>query len=291
MADLFDWLIDPSKRTFYGYWIPTFLIVLLWASLQWQQRKALFNSWFSRSYWWNPSAKQDYNLMIFNRLLFLTLGIAWFAFTIDIAQWMFAALKWFGEPAELAAPSSSLWILSVYTLVLFITDDFTRFWLHRIMHKYEWLWRLHQVHHSANSLNPFTTYRLHPLESLLYQLRASLVHGTCAGAAFFILGYQASSWELWGASAWVIVFNALGANLRHSNIPLRYGRFEKWLISPAQHQQHHGIGTMNTNFGSFLAIWDRLWGSWRKGEPHTRYPSEQHSLVKQLGMRRLTWKP
>jgi len=290
MTDLLDWLIDPSSRTYIGYWIPTLAIAALWASFNWQERQTTLASWFSKRYWWNASARQDYLLMLGNRVLFLLLGIAWFTFTIDVAQWIFGLLKWIAQPAELTSPSSQWWVLGLYTLVLFLADDFSRFWLHRIMHRYEVLWRLHQVHHSATGLTPFTTYRLHPLESLLYQLRASLVHGVCAGAAFFSLGYQASSWEVWGASIWVIVFNALGANLRHSNIPLKYGKLEKWLISPAQHQQHHGIGTMNTNFGSFLAIWDRLWGSWRKGEAHTRYPSEHHGLIKQLSLKDLTWK-
>lgn len=290
MENIFDWLFDPAMRTYYGYWISTLLIILLWASVQWQQRQPLVKEFFSRRYWWNASTQQDYFFLIFNRLVFLAIGIAWFAFTIDVAQVTFKGLTLLAPATEPQAAQHTFSLLLIYTVVLFVLDDGTRFLLHKIMHKYDVLWRLHQVHHSATSLTPFSTYRLHPLESLLYQLRASLVHGLCAGGAFYSLGFQLNGFEIWGASIWVIVFNALGANLRHSHIPLQYGWLEKVFISPAQHQLHHGIHSMNNNYGSFLAIWDQLAGSWLSGKTKNTLPSKHQSLSKQLFLKPLNWK-
>jgi sterol desaturase/sphingolipid hydroxylase (fatty acid hydroxylase superfamily) len=290
MDNLFDWLFDPAMRTFYGYWVSTILIILVWASFKWHARQAQVKEFFNTSYWWNHSTQQDYFFLVFNRLLFLAIGIAWFAFAIDVAQVTYQGLTLFAPANEPQAAQYSLGLLITYTLILFILDDGTRFLLHKSMHQFKWLWRLHQVHHSATSLTPFTTYRLHPLESLLYQLRASLVHGLCAGGAFYTLGFQLSGLEIWGASLWVIVFNTLGANLRHSHIPLRYGWLEKILISPAQHQLHHGLKTMNKNYGSFLALWDQLNRSWLTGKTTNTLPNLPQSLSHQLLLKPLKWK-
>ena len=59
----------------------------------------------------------------------------------------------------------------------------------------------------------------------------------------------------------VFLFNVFGSNLRHSHIWLGFGdKVENWIISPAQHQIHHSdsVKHFDTNFGTALAIWDRM---------------------------------
>ena len=67
------------------------------------------------------------------------------------------------------------WIIIAvgFSLVLFTVDDVSRFLLHRVMHKYEFLWKFHRVHHSATTLTPFTVFRTHPIESILYFFRGA----------------------------------------------------------------------------------------------------------------------
>ena len=67
-----------------------------------------------------------------------------------------------------------------------------------------------------------------------------------------------------GANAMYVLFNALGANLRHSHIWLSYGRvMEHIFISPAQHQIHHSVAIKHhdKNYGSMFAIWDWMFGT------------------------------
>ena len=62
----------------------------------------------------------------------------------------------------------------------------------------------------------------------------------------------------------IFIFNLLGANLRHSHIPIRFGKyFERVFISPAQHQIHHSNDSIHfdKNFGSIFAFWDGLFGT------------------------------
>lgn len=287
---LFNWLLDPAMRTFYAYWPLTLLIALGWAGLNWQQRKGQVQQLGKRAFWFNPSTYQDYVLIIFNRLLFLVLGITWLFVTMKISLYVFAGWKLLGSPTEPFSYGNTTLIVGCYTLALFLLDDASRFALHAIMHKSDWLWRIHQVHHSATTLTPLSTLRLHPLESLLYQTRGSLVHGLAAGTAFFFLGFHPDSWQIWGASIWILIFNALGANLRHSPIKMSYGRLEKIFISPSQHQAHHGVTTMNKNFGSILSIWDRMAGSWRSGKEDYKWPQRAQPLWKQLLLKEIDWK-
>jgi len=290
IESLINWLLDPAMRTFYGYWPGCLLIALVWASLNWQQRRSQLTEVANKSYWLNRSCYQDYLLILINRLIFGVLSIGWFVFTLSIALQVFHFLKIFGEATEPGTVSSSMGILASYTLILFLLDDASRFLLHKVMHKFDFLWRIHQIHHSATTLTPLTTLRLHPLESLMYQLRSSLVHGICAGCSFYYLGFQADSLQIWGATIWVVAFNALGANLRHSHIKINYGRFEKLFISPSQHQAHHGVRTMNTNYGAVLSIWDRMAGSWRSGKDVYKLPKQPQSLAKQLLLQSVPFK-
>ena len=48
------------------------------------------------------------------------------------------------------------------------------------MHRIPFLWRFHQIHHSAEVLTPLTFHRIHPVESLLYDVRGALVTGGMA---------------------------------------------------------------------------------------------------------------
>jgi len=288
IESLFEWLLDPAKRTHFGYWLSSLLVAFIWASLYWTNRKGYLQSLLSKDYWFNRSTWQDLILAFGNRGLFIVLGIPWLLLTLDLALTTLDGWRLLGNVQE--APISGPWVIAIYTLFVFLLDDASRYGLHRVMHKFDVLWRIHQLHHSASTLTPITTLRLHPLESILYQLRGSLVHGFCAGSSFFFLGFQAHSWEMWGASALVIAFNVLGANLRHSHIPISYGALEKIFISPSQHQAHHGVSTMQKNYGSVLAIWDRLGKSWRSGTKDYQLPLEAQSLTNQLLLRHINWK-
>ena len=287
----FDWFLEPSQRTHYAFWVSSFGVALLWAAFAWGKRKHFIAQFFKKDYWLNTSSYQDYFLIVFNRGLFLVLGFSWLAITLSIGLAVLNFLRLFGDATEPGSvASNSFTVLGIYTLILFLLDDASRFLLHWLMHKFDFLFRLHQVHHSASTLTPLTTLRIHPLESLLYQIRSSLVHGMCAGASFYYVGFQADSWQVWGATVWVLAFNFLGANLRHSQIPLHYGKFEKVLISPAMHQAHHGVKTMTKNYGSVLSIWDRMLGSFRKGSLEYKLPEKAQSLSKQLLMQHIKWK-
>jgi len=48
--------------------------------------------------------------------------------------------------------------------------DFNSYWLHRLKHRVPWMWRFHEIHHSAPELGLFAQRRLHPVDTLIGQL-------------------------------------------------------------------------------------------------------------------------
>lgn len=282
-------LLAPESRTFWGYWLSAALIVLLWTTTSWASRKHYLKSWFTLSYWWNTSTRQEYALIAFNALLFSLLGISNVFLIIQIAISSNAFFSTVFPVTQLGensvAEMSPVILISIYAIILFLVDDASRYGLHRLLHS-RWLWRIHRVHHSAQVLTPFTLLRLHPIEQFLYQIRMVTVYGVLSGGYFSVIGKTPELWQIFGVGGFIWIFNVAGANLRHSNIPLRYGKLEVLFISPAQHQLHHGVGGIHYNYGSVLAIWDYLFNSWHSGEHDLPLPNRHMPLIKQLLLKR-----
>jgi len=120
---------------------------------------------------------------------------------------------------------------------------------HRAAHRWDWLWRLgHQVHHSAESVDAFGAYYLHPLDAVLFATWAVLVF-------FPLLGLSPE------AGAIASAFLAFNAAFQHANI--RTPRWLGYLIQrPESHGVHHGRGIHRYNY-SDLPLWDLVFGTFR----------------------------
>ena len=258
--------LDPGRRLFWVFILSALVLASLTVALQ-QGRldlKAQFRALFNRRYWLNPSTATDGGLLLLNSLLRGSLLIpllgSHLAGTILVGSWMQS--QW-GDAPNLAIAMPLLAV--IYTLVFFIAEDLSRFGLHAALHKVPLLWYFHRTHHSATTLTPLTVHRVHPLEMALYYLRGLVVFSLVSGTFVYLFRGQVSGVAILGVDCLGFLFNALGANLRHSHIFLSFGPLERWFISPAQHQIHHSAAEehRDTNFGTCLALWDRLLGSWR----------------------------
>jgi sterol desaturase/sphingolipid hydroxylase (fatty acid hydroxylase superfamily) len=127
--------------------------------------------------------------------------------------------------------------------------ELVHYWYHRAAHRWDWLWRLgHQVHHSAESVDAFGAYYLHPLDAVLFTTWAVLVF-------FPLLGLSPE------AGAIASAFLAFNAAFQHANI--RTPRWLGYLVQrPESHGVHHGRGVHRYNY-SDLPLWDMLFGTFR----------------------------
>ncbi|MCA9665158.1 MAG: sterol desaturase family protein [Myxococcales bacterium] len=250
------YVVTPTRRI---HWLFLASSLLLALALYLWRRDRVHVPLRHRSVW------LDVQLLFGNSmvraLLVAPLLVSALAVVTEVAR----AWRWLlGAPAPSAA--SHLVVAASYTLALFLFDDLTRYLLHRALHRVPLLWRFHKIHHSAEVLTPLTLYRVHPLESLLYGLRAALCVGFVTGTFYHFFPGRLSQLEVLGINALSFVFSLLGANLRHSHVWLGYGRvLERLFISPAQHQIHHSAEHRHhdANFGTFIALWDLIGRSLR----------------------------
>ncbi|MGI9359015.1 MAG: sterol desaturase family protein [Paracoccaceae bacterium] len=257
--------VNPKKRVFTGYLILSVLLAFLWLILI--KRHSLniaVKKIFDKKIIWSGSAKADYKLFLINRLFtFFISPLLISQVAISTAIYLFLhSVEIFNQNLFVNTPSSL--IIALFTISLFIVDDFTKYFVHRWMHKIPLLWAIHKVHHSAKTMTPITVYRVHPLEGVLFSLRSIFAQGTVIPTFLFFFGTAVDLYTVVGVNILVFFFHATGSNLRHSHIDISYWKWlEHVLISPSQHQVHHSIAEehYDKNFGAALAIWDWIFGS------------------------------
>ncbi|MFY0613007.1 MAG: sterol desaturase family protein [Hyphomicrobiaceae bacterium] len=262
---IFGPLLNPQKRVFIGYLLSALLIALIVPVVFGRAGlRTTLGQLFDRRIWLSKSARTDYLVLMFNQVLMMGLAPRLIS-KLFVATIIFEGLHiWLNGRVSLW-PGAPAWaIASFFTLTLFLLDDATKYLLHRALHRWPALWCFHQVHHSAEVLTPFTVYRTHPVEAVLFGLRSKIVQAFAISIFLFFFGDRTSLMSILGANVFLFAFNAAGSNLRHSHVWISYGRsWEQWLISPAQHQIHHSVEERHydRNFGAVLSVWDRIGGS------------------------------
>ena len=285
-----DAFTNPQKRVFWGFLLSALAIGILWLCLVTRLRfRDALKTVFDRQVWFSASARADYALMVVNGVLFSLVSprlLGKSAVAVALFMWLHDFFD--GRPA--LGNTLPTWAIStLFTLTLFVLDDFARYWVHRLLHTIPMLWAFHRVHHSALVLNPITVYRAHPVEGVIFALRGATVQGTTIACFVYMFGTQVDLVTVLGASVVSFAFNAAGSNLRHSPVPIRYWPWlERVFMSPAQHHIHHSTAPQHfdKNFGVILSIWDYVFGSFHHSERELELefglgkgqPNDAHSL-------------
>ncbi|MDF1702155.1 MAG: sterol desaturase family protein [Planctomycetota bacterium] len=151
--------------------------------------------------------------------------------------------------------------------------DIGIYWGHRLSHKYEFLWRFHRVHHTAEKVDWIAAYREHPFDNLYTRLIENL--------PAILLGFPLE------ALAGFAMFRGLWAIYIHSNVALEPGPLRYLLGSPRLHHWHHEIDRGGrVNFANLSPLMDLLFGTYYDpGHMPERYgiPADvSHNYVVQL---------
>ena len=265
LSDLILEVTNPQKRIYVGYLSSALCIAFFWLLFVEKLRIREATSFiFSKKIWFSKSSRADFKLLLLNRII-LSAGAAAVVTQVTISTFLYECLSSqdFIQPLLFYSTPAGL-VAALFTICFFLFDDFSRFFVHRLMHKVPLLWSFHQVHHSAETMTPFTIFRTHPVEGVIFLVRTSVVQGVVISLFIYLFGNKVDLITIFGASVGVVVFHSLGSNLRHSHIKIRYPKFvERILISPGQHQIHHSVEQQHydKNFGVALAIWDLMFGS------------------------------
>ena len=290
MENLFNWLItdyfsglldsfiDPKKRVSIVYLLSATIVALVWGLfISKKNIKRAFHiiirDLFSKDIWFSLSARADLLMILINRAIMLIISPLLLSRIVLTTALFYLLSDYFGG-GHGAFMSSPYWVAPIsYTLFLFLLDDFSRFLVHKALHQVPLLWAIHKVHHSAEYLTPFTVYRTHPLEGIIFTLRSIIVQAITISLFVFLFGGKIDLVSIYGVNFLLFVFNVTGANLRHSHFSISYGpSLEKIFISPSQHQIHHSMAEKHRdqNFGAILAVWDLFGKSLILSEPNQK---------------------
>lgn len=265
---------NPKKRIFVGYLALTVVLALIWlVAVRRASVSSALLQIFDRKILFSASSRADYKIFAINRIFTLFISPLLVS-QLAIATALFYALHdvdFLRRGVFSNTPQGV--IVALFTVTIFLIDDFTKYLVHRWMHRWPLLWAIHKVHHSAETMTPITVYRVHPLEGVLYGLRAAFAQGTTMATFLFFFGPAVDLYTVLGVNVLSFAFHVTGSNLRHTHISISYWPWlEHLLISPAQHQVHHSIAREHhdKNFGVAFAVWDWLFGSLHLSEPDKR---------------------
>ena len=141
------------------------------------------------------------------------------------------------------------WNLWLQLLLALVYGEFFMYWVHRLTHMHDLLWRFHAMHHSAPRLYFMNAVRFHPVDLAISNF-APMV-------PLIVIGADARVIALFG------LFSAVHGLFQHANIVIRLGPFN-WFFSMAElHRWHHSrhLEESNTNFGQNLILWDIVFGT------------------------------
>ncbi len=147
--------------------------------------------------------------------------------------------------------------IMAFTIVLLTTDLLEYLW-HRAQHSFGPLWRMHELHHSAEHFDVTLSYFhfwlepvlkvgfLYPLIGIIFRVPTQVA--SLVGMVFMVNHHFA-----------------------HLNARIHFGRFSYFLSSPHYHRSHHSRqeAHFNKNFCDLLPLWDLLFGTFH------RVPAEQ----------------
>jgi sterol desaturase/sphingolipid hydroxylase (fatty acid hydroxylase superfamily) len=226
---------------------------------------------FPRKVWDHPSAWLDLRYMVFHRVVvhFLLLGLGGWAVAAGFRLTSGGMSVTQAVSQSTVSGTSDVLVVIGYMFVAMLFADLIGWGIHYLQHRVPLLWQFHKVHHSAEVMHPVSNFREHPVDNLAYVLFFGLGHGLLVGAAVSLFGYVPDTPTLLGVPLLMFLFNAVGYNLRHSHIWLRWpGRLSMIFPSPAHHHVHHSAHPdhLDKNFAFMFPIWDVIFRTYHMPE-------------------------
>lgn len=144
-----------------------------------------------------------------------------------------------------AIASQPFWLQVMEVLVC---SDFLIYWGHRFQHKYDFLWRFHKVHHTAETLDWLAAHREHPIDSIYTVGIINL--------PALVMGFDLDTLAI------TVAFRGIWAIYIHSNVRLNIGAIKMLIGSPDLHHWHHDKERDRGNYANISPLMDILFGTY-----------------------------
>ncbi len=144
-------------------------------------------------------------------------------------------------------------------LICIILADFAYYWEHRFIHRVNFAWATHSVHHSSPFFNISVAYRFGPMDGI-WPIFFHL--------PLVLLGFN--PFVVFFAEMFVQIYQTI---LHTETIKKLPKPVEAVMNTPSHHRIHHGSNKayLDKNYGGIFIIWDRLFGSFAKEDEPVVY--------------------
>lgn len=225
------------ENYFYGLIAISLIVWLLEIIFPWRKNQSIFRKDF-----WLDTFYMFFNFFIFNLIIFVALSNTVAAFFNDILGIVGLSIDSFQLFDVDDLPK---WLgLTVF----FVVADFVQWNTHRMLHRFDFLWKFHKVHHSVKEMGFAAHLRYHWMETVVYK---SMLYIPMA----IIGGFSVND------VAFVYFFTIAIGHLNHANLGWSYGFLKYIFNNPKMHIWHHSKELpvrYGVNFGLTLSIWDYL---------------------------------
>ena len=192
-------------------------------------------------------AQTNFILLLFVVLINAVFGI------IAAVVFIWGEKSEFGLLYYINAPVWAELLISIIVL-----DLIAQYFVHYLLHKVKWMWRLHIVHHSDKNVDVTSGTRHHPIDFIIRESFALF--------AVLVLGMPVSFYVFYR------IITILFTYFNHANIrlPLWLDKGLSYIIvSPNMHKFHHHyqLPWTDNNYGNIFSLWDRLFGTFVYEDP------------------------
>ncbi|MAO08696.1 MAG: sterol desaturase [Alteromonas sp.] len=243
----FNYLVDEITRLhwenyFYGLILVSLMVWLLEILFPWRKDQSIFRKDF-----WLDTFYMFFNFFLLNLIVFIALSNTFEALVNDFLGLFNFSVQDFQLFDVDVLP------YGVGLLVFFLVSDFVQWNTHRLLHRVDFLWNFHKVHHSVKEMGFAAQLRYHWMEPVVYK---SLLYIPIA----IIGGFDAQDVAI------VHFFALTVGHLNHANLGWDYGFLKYVINNPKMHIWHHAkklpaSARYGVNFGLTLSIWDYLFGT------------------------------
>lgn len=189
-----------------------------------------------------PEIGQDIFYMFFNMFLFPLAGYATLSLFLatQLQAWGFVQSLRGLVPLQLLPAWSQL-------VILFMARDFIQWNVHVVLHRVPFFWKLHEVHHSSETMSFPVHLRYHWAENVIYAIPEYFL--------FLMLGRSVNDlFIIYAVSLFI-------GHLNHANLRLPWGPLKYIFNTSELHLWHHAKEIPNRygiNFAISLSLWDWL---------------------------------
>lgn len=283
-------ITQPSWHSYF-YWLiaVSVLFFILEVVIPWRKKQAI-----PRRDFWLDAFYMFFNFFIFSLIIYNAAS--------DVVVNLFndGIIAISGIDLKSFNPMYS-WPFWVVLLVGMIMRDFIQWWTHRLLHKVDFLWEFHKVHHSVQQMGFAAQLRYHWMENIVYRT-IEYIPLALMGIGlydFFIIHIFALTWghfnhanisvkgQISGGILGLFIGILIANNLLEINLftdptlisktgiilvataigAFVMGPFMRIIFnSPEMHIWHHSYDLpkerrSGINFGLTLAIWDYIFGT------------------------------